>query len=96
MYKDLIDRLRNTQSRSKRKMLDEAADVIERLTANEMSNREKLTELLKQGRCKRGIYNSDGQVVTNIFTPLVDEDMIEIVTDYLIENGMVFANSSQR
>ena len=29
MYKNIINQLRNTESRSKRKMLDEAADIIE-------------------------------------------------------------------
>lgn len=39
MYKDLISKLRSTPSRSKRKMLDEAADAIEKLSGAECHGR---------------------------------------------------------
>ena len=42
MYKDLIDQLRTTKSRSKRKLLDDAANAIDRLanTTQRVANAE--------------------------------------------------------
>ncbi len=56
-YTELVERLRETESRSKRKLLDEAADAIERLyqVAHQYAGCDECWNYEAWGACKEGV-----------------------------------------
>lgn len=50
--------------------------------------REKLVELLRNGRVQHMVCSSDGDPVTSYVTSMVNEDYVSLLADYLIDNGV--------
>lgn len=57
-----------------------------------MSAKEKLIELIGTGYVRRTICSSDGDPVHSYDFPLVDEDHVELLADYLLEHCQLLPN----
>ena len=53
-----------------------------------MSSKEKLSELLRTARVTKGIYTSDGELIETYEVRAVGDEVVNHLTDYLIENGV--------
>lgn len=53
-----------------------------------MNDREKLIELLRNGYVTRTVCSSDGHPVSKYVTKMVYDDTVDILADYLIDNGV--------
>ena len=57
--------------------------------------REKLVELLRNGKKEHILFSRIGNPITSIFEPMVDNKMVETLADYLISNGVTVQEQGQ-
>lgn len=53
-----------------------------------MSNEEKLIELLRTAKVRKGLYSSDGELIESYVVRAVDDAVVTHLADYLIKNGV--------
>ena len=59
-----------------------------------MDDREKLIELIEQGRYELQLCNSKGEVIV-LPAPMVDEEIVDILADHLIANNVVIQKQGE-